>query len=376
MTEQPYVDPGHRVPDDEWDKVVARAKEIREQTQAEAQGGASSGIAPVLDMTAKGIASRKYFPVSGVPTQLLVLHSAECPLAGGYAQSLTEWASTVYPADPIASWQRFIDPLVRLRFIPDELGAWHASEANPLSIGWEQAGYARYTRDQWLTPDGLTQLESLAFDMAEVAVRDGIPARWLSDQEVRAVLDGGNRSIKGFCFHRQIDPETRTDPGGGYPADLLMQRITFYMTGGTVSAQSTTITPAAEQPKEWDEMASPEEIAAIVKRVVWGGPNGTMIHNYRLGRGEYPETILGALEGRMQNEILPAVVVGPLQQQLGGLAAKVDALATALAAKPDNPLTKEEALAQLDASVKASFGEYTPVLVRNDTVPEGAPSNG
>lgn len=139
---------------------------------------------------------------------------------------------------------------------------------------------------------------------------------------------------------------------------------------GSLSAQSATISaPAITQ--EWDEMASAEDIADIVKRVVWGGPNGTMIHNYRLGRGEYAETILGALEGRMQNEILPAVVVAPLQQQLGGLTAKVDALATALAARPDSPITKEEALAQLDASVKASFGEYTPVLVRGDIVQEG-----
>ena len=145
---------------------------------------------------------------------------------------------------------------------------------------------------------------------------------------------------------------------------------------GTISVQSVTITPAAaqapvEQPKEWDEMATKEEIAAVV----WGGPGGTMIHNYRLGRGEYPQTVLGALEGRMQNEILPAVIA-PLQQQIGGMSAKIDALATALAAKPDNPLTKEEALAQLDASVKATFGEYTPVLVKSDPVSQGVQANG
>ena len=255
MTEQPFVDPGHVLPPEEWAKVVRRAKEVRDETLAAAAGGASSGIAPVLDMTAAGIRSGKYFPVSGIPTQLLVLHSAECPLAGGYAQSLTEWASSIYPADPIASWQRFVDPLVRLRFIPDELGAWHASEANVNSIGWEQAGYARYTREQWLTPDGLTQLESLAFDMAEVAVRDGIPPRWLSTAEVVAATQGGDRSIKGFCSHRQIDPETRTDPGDGYPYDLLMERIIFYMGGGSaINTQGSVIEAAPAIPEETDDM--------------------------------------------------------------------------------------------------------------------------
>jgi hypothetical protein len=246
--EQLYVDPGHRLPDNEWAAVVRRANEVREQTKADAQGGASGPGGIVVDLTARSIASRKYFPVSGIPTQLLVLHSAECPLAAGYAVSLSEWFSaTIYPADPVASWQRFVDPVHRVRAVPDELGAWHASEANPLSIGWEQAGYARYSRAEWLTPDGRAQLELLAFDMAEVAVRDGIPPRWLTTAEVRAVLDGGNRSIKGFCTHRQIDPETRTDPGDQYPYELLMERITAYM-GGEPAPEEDTL--SADMPLE------------------------------------------------------------------------------------------------------------------------------
>lgn len=236
MENDKYVDPGHVLPDEEWAKVVVRAKEVRAEVLADAEGGASGPAGIVLDLTAMGVASLKYFPTSGIPTQLLVLHSAECPLQAGYGRSLSEWAcGSVYPAAPIASWHRFIDPVHRVRLIPDELGAWHASEANVLSIGWEQAGYARYSRDEWLSADGQVQLEMLAYDMAEVAVRDGIPARWLSTAEVRAVLDGGNRSIKGFCSHRQIDPETRTDPGDGYPYDLLMERIQFYMGGGPIN---------------------------------------------------------------------------------------------------------------------------------------------
>lgn len=209
-------------------------------------------VAPVVDLTARGVWSKKFFPVSGIPTQLLVLHSAECPLKGGYARSLSEWFSaTQYPAYPEASWQRFVDPIARVRAMPDELGAWHASEANGLSIGWEQAGYARYSRAEWLTPDGLAQLDNLAYDMAEVAVRDGIPPVWLSDAQVRAILDNGNRLIKGFCTHRQIDPETRTDPGDGYPYDLLMERVKQYMS----RFQGTSSTPeggtVAVTDKEW-----------------------------------------------------------------------------------------------------------------------------
>lgn len=231
----PPVAPGHRVPDEEWAGVVADAALYAAEsgwTDPEEPPGllrrlvasvTPRKMAPIVDWTGRGAASGKYFPVSGIPTQLLVLHSAECPLAAGYAQSLTNWA--LQPGYPQASWHRFVDPGARVRMIDDSLGAWHASEANPLSIGWEQAGYARFTRAEWTTAAGMLQLEALALDMAEVAKRDGIPARWLSNAEVRAVLDGGNRSIKGFCTHRQIDPETRTDPGDGYPFDLLMAAI-------------------------------------------------------------------------------------------------------------------------------------------------------
>jgi len=212
--------------------------------------------------------------------------------------------------------------------------------------------------------------------LSEVRVNEGQRVRGGDVIALSGESDGGTHVITGPHLHVGVLPPNfnlNTNTYGRVNPDLY---LTEYWDGsnGTIALQSATITPVtpSEQPKEWDEMASPEDIAAIVRRVVWGGDNGTMIHNYRLGRGEYPETILGALEGRMQNEILPAAVVAPLQQQIGGLAAKVDALATALAAKPDSPLTKEEALAQLDASVKASFGEYTPVLVKSDTVPAEA----
>ncbi|MCO4257423.1 peptidoglycan recognition protein family protein [Pseudarthrobacter cellobiosi] len=242
----PYVDPAHRVPDAEWAEVVRRAQEIHETALANKTGGAASPAGPVIDMRGR---SNKHSGVSGLPTQLLVLHSAECPLRGGYAQSLTEWAIT---SAVVASWQRFVDPIARVYMIDDQYAAWHASEANPLSIGWEQAGYARYSRAEWTTPDGRLQMESLAYDMAMVALRDGIPPVWLTTEQVTAITTYGDRTTKGFCCHRQIDPESRTDPGDGYPYDLLMQKIRSYMGSGNLAAAGA-ITPTTSQ--EDDDMA-------------------------------------------------------------------------------------------------------------------------
>lgn len=189
--------------------------------------------------------TNKHSGVSGIPTQLLVLHSAESPLRAGYARSLSQWC--IDNPGIQSSWHRFVDPVDRVRLVDDNHAAWHASEANPMSIGWEQAGYARFSRDEWLTPEGKAQLELLAQDMAEVAVRDGIPAVWLTTEQVTAVTTHGNRQIKGFCIHAQIDPENRYDPGSGYPYDLLMSRIKAYMGGDNTLAEQ----------KEEEEMALP-----------------------------------------------------------------------------------------------------------------------
>lgn len=240
MSTELYVNPHHRVPDDEWAAVVRRAQEIHEEALANKTGGAASPAGPIIDFRGR---SNKHSGVSGLRTQLLVLHSAECPLRGGYAQSLTEWAIT---SAVIASWQRFVDPIARVYMIDDNYAAWHASEANPMSIGWEQAGYARFSRAEWTTPDGMLQMESLAYDMAQVALRDGINPAWLTTAQVTAITSGRDTTTTGFCAHRQIDPESRTDPGNGYPYDLLMQKICGYMGAGTITSHSTT-TPTASQ---------------------------------------------------------------------------------------------------------------------------------
>ena len=189
-------------------------------------------VAPIINMPN----TQKHSGVSGIPTQLLVLHSGESPLRGGYAQSLTNWANTT-PVE--ASWHWFVDPTAIVAMVDPNCAAWHASEANPMSEGFEQAGYARFSRAEWLTAEGLKQIENLAWLMAQRAKANGIPMRWLTTAEVEAVTHGGNRSIKGFCLHRQIDPDTRTDPGDNYPFDVLTARINAYMGSAAVAPQST-----------------------------------------------------------------------------------------------------------------------------------------
>jgi hypothetical protein len=198
-------------------------------------------VSPIINMPN----TEKQSGISGIPTQLMVLHSGECPLRGGYAQSLTQWGNVpLAQGGPEASWHWFVDPIAIVSMVDPQFAAWHASEANPMSEGFEQGGYARFTRAEWLTAEGVKQMDNLAWIMAQRAKANGIPAVWLTTDQVTAVTTYGNRTIKGFCLHRQIDPETRTDPGDGYPYDLLMAKVKAYMSGAA-TAQSTATKPVS-----------------------------------------------------------------------------------------------------------------------------------
>ena len=110
-------------------------------------------------------------------------------------------------------------------------------------------------------------------------------------------------------------------------------------------------------------MASKEDIAAVV----WGGPGGTMIHNYRLNRGEYPQTILGAFEGRMQNEILP-VALAPLQSTVAGLVGALKAVTAGEAFDEAKLLAGVQAAAE--AGVKNAIESIeTTVTIKQDDAP-------
>lgn len=215
LTDHWPVAPGHELTQADWDAIKAAADEWAGRSD---DGQWSVQIPAYVDITYPGAGGRK--DSGATRQQLWVIHTAECPLQTGYAASLSRWGadSTVQ-----ASWHRMSDPATVARFVPVGRAAWHATWANWISIGYEQAGYAAFPRSTWLTDDGMASIDRLA----QVIVADGIPAdavRVLTDAEVAAVK-AGNTSIRGLCSHAQIQPADRTDPGAGYPWDVLLDRI-------------------------------------------------------------------------------------------------------------------------------------------------------
>lgn len=159
---------------------------------------------------------------------LIVVHSAETPLRPGYAASIaTNWFGNA--ASGVQTSAHFmVDPAETIRMLSDNVVAYHVGPAaNGFTLGIEQAGYARLTRDEWTTPAGLTQLRKVGALIAELAAAHGIPLRWATDDQIRAAARG---VPGGVCFHddihRVLGGTTHTDPMPHYPADLLQQAWT------------------------------------------------------------------------------------------------------------------------------------------------------
>lgn len=244
----------HTLSEEEWNAVVAEADRIyTERVEAEDEVGGAGDLAPM------GLTPR-YFDYDNVPKksstlsrrQLWVIHTAECPLKVGYAQSLTKWGTGGF--EPRASWHRFVDPATVARWIPLNAAAWHAAGGNHVSVGYEQSGYASYSRDKWLSPDGLRQIDLLA----QQIVMDGLPAsgvRWLSDAQVSAILTGRDTKTTGLCSHEQVSRlsgrTTRTDPGKGYPQDVLVDWVDWYHPATAQPSDKPVPPDAQDIPRRW-----------------------------------------------------------------------------------------------------------------------------
>lgn len=234
----PIEDWDHYLPQEEWDRVVEEADRIlQERLEDETEVGGADGLPPGVTPKRYSVPDTHGKNSGTAKAQLHVIHSAECPLRVGFAQSLTAWGNGGY--QPRASWQKFVDPATVVTWIANNRAAWHAAPANRISIGYEQAGYASYARSTWLSLDGLRQMDLLAQEI----VRNGIPAsglRWLSDAQVKSAIRG-DTSIHGLCTHAQVVKAgrelghtlaARTDPGSGYPKDILLDWVKYYHSGG------------------------------------------------------------------------------------------------------------------------------------------------
>jgi hypothetical protein len=143
----------------------------------------------------------------------VVIHSTE----GGTAASVAAYFATTAPA----STQLAIDDVDCYRCVPDLVIPWGAPGVNSSGLHIELAGYARWTRAEWLSHEPM--LERSAAKAARWCWLYKIPRRWLTPAELAA-------GRAGFCRHLDATaafhtPGGHTDPGPGFPRDHYLTLV-------------------------------------------------------------------------------------------------------------------------------------------------------
>lgn len=183
-------------------------------------------VSPTLDEIITGTSlSPKFSAGRRQPIRAIIFHTMEAPQSEGRAKQVAQWfagsdspeVSSHYTVDANEVWQ----------VVNDEDVAWHASQANGYSIGIEHAGYAAQTPEEWDSPYNQAMLQRSAYLVAALAKKYGIPAVWLTPEELLA----GNAGIAGHYDVSLAYSAGRghTDPGPNFPKqkyiDLVKQAM-------------------------------------------------------------------------------------------------------------------------------------------------------
>lgn len=119
-----------------------------------------------------------------------------------------------------ASYHVIVDDDSIVRYLPDNVAAWSVRSGNARSLNICLTGWARWTREEWLTHRSMLTL-------AATIVRDwcathGIPVRKLTPPQVGA-------DFSGICGHYDWTvgkrDGTHTDPGAEFPWDVFIDMV-------------------------------------------------------------------------------------------------------------------------------------------------------
>jgi N-acetyl-anhydromuramyl-L-alanine amidase AmpD len=144
----------------------------------------------------------------------------ESPEKPSTAEDVARWFAG--PTAPQASAHYCIDSNTIVQCVKDEDVAWHAPGANHNGLGFEHAGCAAQTADDWADDYSSACLVLSAELAAQKCEEYRIPVVWLDAADLQA----GKRGITG---HVQVsDAFKRTDhrnPGTHFPVDRYLELV-------------------------------------------------------------------------------------------------------------------------------------------------------
>jgi hypothetical protein len=216
--------------------------------------------ASFFDQRWRFVPAKNFTPANREPANVTlgVLHTMQAPDRPDTAEGVAAWFAGQRGPAPEASSHICADADSIVLVVDPRNVAWGAQGANACGYQVEQAGYADWTRDRWLSDENLPMLKLVASHLRLACQYFGFPAVALSNDEVAAVIrdDLVRRRVLraflsglkgGLCQHRQVtavwqawehyelpnprsDPKpwwpTHTDCGDGYPIDEVVRMVT------------------------------------------------------------------------------------------------------------------------------------------------------
>lgn len=142
------------------------------------------------------------------PPTLVVVHCTE----GATAEGAARWFANPRSA---GSAHLVVDDHEVWRCVDDMVIAWHAVGHNTIGLGLEIAGFARWTRDEWMGHQPR---------LVEAA---RIHAGWNRMYGIPLV----ESTTRGYHSHAGLPGNDHWDPGSGFPWDFYLNQVRQHMNG-------------------------------------------------------------------------------------------------------------------------------------------------
>lgn len=161
-------------------------------------------------------------PRGSRPVRLVAVHTAEG------SRTAASLGAYFYQPSVQASSHVGIDAGNTLQYVGYDRSAWTLRSGNPISDNAELCGFAKWTREQWLstaTADGCVNpraiLDRTAAWIRSRCLARGVPIRKITPAQVAA---GQSGVIAHWDWTLGMHDGTHTDPGGGFPWDYVIAK--------------------------------------------------------------------------------------------------------------------------------------------------------
>lgn len=154
--------------------------------------------------------------------RLIVIHDAE----NANARSVARFFSTTTEE---ASAHLCVGQTSCYRTLPDLIIPMAAPGANTNGLHIEQAGFARWSRDEWL--NHLNTIKRCAYKTAHLAHKYQTGIRFLTPTDLRLGKSGITTHNNVSLWQKALGTpgdHSHTDPGPNYPIDVFMELVQKY----------------------------------------------------------------------------------------------------------------------------------------------------